>query len=109
MSHQILVNYDEVYSKVAELRNRIQTELMEMNATYRQAASTLNGMDGSTNAAMTEAMVSNQKKTQVTADTLIKLLSFIDASTRQIERGEQSIARTFESTRTRAGRTGGTH
>ena len=109
MSNQILVNYDEVYTKVAELRHRIQTELVEMNAAYRQAASTLNGMDGSANAAMIEAMVSNQRKSQITADTLTKLLSFIDASTRQVERGEQNIARTFESARMRGIRTGGAH
>jgi len=107
MSNQILVNYDEVYSKVSEMRRRVQTELFEVNASYRQGRSALNGMDGSANAEMQEAVAASQRKAQVTADTLTKLLSFIDTSTRQVERGEQNIARTFQSANARIMRMGG--
>jgi hypothetical protein len=104
MSNQIKVNYEEVYNKTAELRQHITRELRDASTCYRQAGNQLRGMDGSANAEMIHSMQFSLQKSQVTADTLTKLLMFIDTSTRQIERGEQNIARAFESSQIRKDR-----
>ena len=104
MTQEIRINYEEVYSKTAECRQRIQSELREMETEYRHAQSALHRMDGSTNAAFMEAMVSNQEKARSAAETLSKLLSFIEASTRQIERDEMLMAQVFTRSKVRANR-----
>jgi hypothetical protein len=96
-----------VYSKTAELRQRIETELREMDTEYHQVRLSLQRMDSRTNATLMETMTENQQKARLTADTLHKLLAFIDTSARQVERNEQMIARVFTTSRVRAGRTGG--
>lgn len=98
---QIHINFDEVFTKTTELRRYAEAELREANTIYRQAASALNRMDGSTNSEIINAVQSNQAKAEVTINTLTKLLAFIDTSARQVERAEQTIARTF---RTSTGR-----
>jgi len=95
MSQEIRINYQEVYTKTAELRQRIQTKLQEMENTYRQVNTGLNQMDSYTNAVLIETMEQNRLKAQLTAETLNKLLSFIEASAQQVERDEAIIARTF--------------
>jgi len=107
MSQEIRINYEEVYSKTAELRQRIQSELQEMEGAYRQAGSTLHSMDSRTNAVIIESMEANRIKAQVTAETLTKLLSFIDTAAKQVERDESTIARSFNQTRVRTARRGG--
>jgi len=97
MSGEILINYGEAYSKFTELRNRVETELRETANDYRQANFAASQMYGSTNAHFAEAMAANHRKSQVTADTMTKLILFMDNSARQVEREEQSIARIFES------------
>ena len=99
MSGQILIQYDAVYSKTAELRQRIENELAEMEASYRQVQSTLRGMDGKANAMFIETMETNREKARLTADTLRKLLSFIENSARQVEQEERIIKSMFASTR----------
>jgi len=106
MSNQIFINYDEVYSKTAALRRRAVDELREANTAYRQIASSLRRMDGSTNAEIEDAMQANQQMSQTTVDTLTKLLSFIELSARQVERGEQTMARAFRSVSIRNQRRG---
>jgi len=95
MSQEIRINYQEVYAKVAELRQRMESELQEMEGTYRQASTTLNQLDSQTNAALIETVEQNRAKSQVTAETLTKLLSFIEASAQQVERDEAMISRAF--------------
>ena len=104
MSDQILINYGEVYSKVSEFRNRIDAELQQTNNDYRQGNFAINQMDGSANAHFAEAMIANQRKSQVTADTVTKLIMFMDHSARQVERKEQNIARIFEASAMRTSR-----
>jgi len=101
---EIKINYDAVYSKTAELRQRIQTDLREAEATYRHAQTDLRRMDSRTNAEFTEAMELNQQKSQVTIETLAKLLTFIETSTRQVEREEMVITRAFTPSRAHARR-----
>ena len=107
MSREIRVQYEEVYSKTAELQRCIQVELQEMEASYHQATSSVHRMDSRTNAAFMEIMAANRLKAQVTAETLNKLLSFIETSARQIERDEAMIKRAFALSRINAIREGG--
>jgi len=107
MSDQILVNYEEVYSKTAELRQRIRTELIEMDTAYRRCQAELRNMDGKTNAEFIETLAENQRKARVTADTLQKLLAFIENSARQVERNDQMFKRAFNSSRMGVRRRGG--
>ena len=95
MTGEILVQYDAVYTKIAELRNRLNTELHEMDATYRQVRTMLRGMDGRTNAVFMETMEENQKKARITADTLNKLISFMETSARHVEQEEMILKRMF--------------
>ena len=107
MSGQILIQYEAVYNKTAELRNRIDIEIREMDTAYRQAQSGLRGMDGRTNAVLMETMECNQQKARTTADTLQKLLTFIEHSARQVERNEQAIYSVFSLSNLRTVRIGG--
>ena len=104
MPQEIRINYEAVYTKTRELRQRIQSELREVTTTYRQAQTSLQRLDSRTNAEFTEAMVLNQQKCQVAVETLTKLLSFIETSTRQVEREERTISRAFMTSRVRTRR-----
>ena len=88
MSDRFQIKYTEVYSKTAELRSRIESELSNMDAAYRQAQSDLHGLDGKTNATFMETIEQNKMKAHVTAETLHKLLTFIELSSRQVEHDE---------------------
>jgi len=99
MSREIKINYPEVYTKTTELRQRIQSELRELEGTYRQANTSLHRMDSKTNGAIIETMEANREKARVTAETLTKLLSFIDAAAQQVEREENAMSRIFTSAR----------
>jgi len=105
---EIKINYAEVYSKTAELRNRLEAELREMDAGYRQVHSTLQGMDSRTNATFMEAMAANQSKARITSETMIRLLSFMDGAAREAEQKEQQIARVFAMARPRIAAEGDT-
>ena len=95
MSNNFKINYTEVYSKTAELRNRIESELASMEGAYRQIQSDLNGLDGESNAALMDSMERNQIKAYTTAETLHKLLTFIELSSRQVEQDELKIKGMF--------------
>ena len=95
MAGEILVNYEAVYTKTAELQQCVEAELSELDSTYRQVQSTLQNMDGGANGLLIETMLANQQKACVTADTLCKLLMFIDNSARLVERDELMMKRIF--------------
>jgi len=100
MSGEILINYDEVYRKTAEMCRNIETELREMDTAYRHVGSMLNRVvDGKTNAVFAQAMEVNQQKARVTAETLHKLLNFMETSARQVERAEGMHTRAFNLSR----------
>jgi len=100
MSGEILINYDEVYRKTAEMRNHIETELREMDTAYRHVHSSLNRfVDGRTNAVFAEAMQVNQQKARIAAETLRNLLTFMENSARQVERAEDMHTRVFSFSR----------
>ena len=94
---EIKINYQEVYTKTTELRQRIQAEIQELEGTYRQANTSLRRMDSKTNGVIIETMESNREKARVTAETLTKLLSFIDSAAQQVEREENAMSRVFTS------------
>ena len=102
MSNQILINYDEVYSKTRELRTRLSSELRDMNAEYRQIQSTIQRMDGRTNAEFAEVINANQHKVQTTMETLQRLLTFIESSARETEQEEHRIRQIFSATISRS-------
>ena len=104
MSGEILINYEEVYSKARELRTRLSTELREMDAGYRQINSALIRMDGRTNAELMETCAINQAKSQATVDALQHLIMFIEQSARATEQEEQAIKRVFDQTAVQASR-----
>jgi len=91
MSDKFQINYTEVYSKTAELRSRIESELSNMDAAYNQIQAGLQGMDGEANASFMETMEENQIKAYVSAETLHKLLTFMELSARQVESNELKI------------------
>jgi len=107
MSEKIIIDYDAVYTKTAELRRHLEAELREMNNVYRHAHNALRHMSGKTHEHFVEAMTQNQNKAQVTAETLRKLITFIDDAAKNVERNENIHARAFMSTQTTPRRIGG--
>jgi len=105
MSNQIFINYGDVRSKVRELRTRLNNEMRDMNAEYRQVQSTLGRMDSRTNAEFAEVVIANQNKAQVTAEALQRLLTFIESSARETEQEERRIKQVFSATMSRRTRT----
>jgi len=101
MPNKFQINYTQVYSKTAELRNRIQSELENMDAAYKHAQAGLQGMDGKTNAAFMEAMEDNKMKAHVSAETLHKLLTFMELSARQVESDEHRLKSMYTLARAR--------
>ena len=95
MSGKIMIQYDAVYAKTAELRSRLEVELREMEGFYRQMETVIHDMDSRTNAVFTEAMMENQRKAKVTTEALDKLLMFIELSARQVEHDELMLRGTF--------------
>jgi len=97
MSDKIAIQYDAVYTKVAEYRTRINAELQEVEACYRHIQQDLHGMDGATNAAYFTLMQENKRKVEATAEILHKLLTFIDVSAMQFQAEEMLIKKSFDS------------
>jgi len=92
---EIRINYEAVYAKTQELRSFLEAELREMDLGYRQVQSSLQGMDGSTNATLMASMTVNQSKARATSETMLRLLAFMENAAREAEREEQRIARIF--------------
>ena len=90
-SGKIMIRYQAVYSKVTELRRRIESELNEMDASYRQLQSSLENMDGSAHATILSTMEENRIKAQITSETLHRLVSFMELSARRVEQDELTL------------------
>ena len=97
MSDRIHVDFTTVYSQTAALRSQVAAEIDCMEGEYQQIQSMLDTVDSATNFALKEAMEINRQKTQLTAMTLDKLLSFMSNSTMQVETTESKIKSVFES------------
>ena len=92
---QIKINYEAVYNKTRELSNRLQNEIRDMDSNYRHIQAGLQQMDSRTNAVLMEAVVENQNKARVTAESLQRLLVFIENATREVELEEQELTRMY--------------
>jgi hypothetical protein len=91
MAGEIRINYDDVYGKTAELRNRITSEIGSMENECRQIQTMLDGVDGAANAAIKRAVETNREKALIAAMTLNKLCSFAAGSSMQVETVEQKV------------------
>ena len=94
---EILIDYQAVYTKIAQLRQQLQSEMHQTNQAYMQIQHELGRMDGLTNATFMETMQDNRRKAEVTCDTVQKLLTFMELSAREVERNEQMHTRAFQS------------
>lgn len=94
MSDQIKVNFEAVYGRIANLRARIEKEVLaESDEQYRRIGGLLQEVDGATNAAFIIASECNRQKTETTAVTLLKLLQFIENATREVQAGDIDLSR----------------
>ena len=92
---RIQIRYNEVYSRVAELRSRAKSKIGEMDSGYAQIQSSLDSVDSATNASLMAAMERNARKAHTVAQTLDKLLSFMNSSTQQVELEDQAHQQAF--------------
>ena len=93
---QIQINYEEVYRRTAQLRNRINYDLLSrIENEYRNLDSVIDELDGATAAALKKTMEENRQKSIAAAAVLDKLLSFMANSSQQVELNEQIMANTI--------------
>ena len=97
----IQVNYDEVNSKVAQLRGHVTSNIVApVQSEYRQLLTNLRQtVDGATCASFQETLDANCRKAMAASSVLERLLSFMSNSSRQIQATEAQIARAFGATR----------
>ena len=101
---EILINYDEVYRKTAELKSYLEGDLFsQIESEYAQIQSGLDKVDGAANASLKEEMQQNKEKTLMMAKTLYKIYSFIEHSAREFEQKEKEMADTIASGTVNAG------
>ena len=93
---QVLVNYDQIFGDITSMRREIQSEIIQMQTSYQQCQHALTAMDGGGNFAIREAMVANMEKARVTADTLEKLLIFINDATREAQELDRAMGRVLD-------------
>jgi len=93
---QIQINYEEVYSKTAKLRNLINSDLLtRIENEYGQIQSMIDNLDSATNARLKESMEENRQKSIAAAKVMDKLLSFMANTSLQVQLNEQAMANTI--------------
>ena len=98
MKGEILINYEQVYSTVAEMRSYIQSDILTRAASdYEQIQSMLEQVDGATNARLKENMEEQKMKSIMVANTLDKLLSFMTNTAKEFEQIEEEMAQEIAS------------
>ena len=95
MSDQIFIDYEAVYTSCREWRRRLQTEVRDVDAEYRQIQSSLQNMDGRANAQMIEAVGANQGNIQLTVETLLRLLDTMESTAQAVEQEELRVKQMF--------------
>ena len=96
----IHIKYDEVYAETAKLKGHLASNVVaRADAEYRQMQSNLRNVDGAASAAYSDFIEENRRKTAIAANTIVKLLDFMENSARQIEASEQRIARAISTAR----------
>lgn len=95
---EIRINYDEVYKKTSELRNRIGSDLTaRVENEYRSLRETIRKVDGAANAKLKETSEENRRKSMMVAQTLDKMLSYMANSAKQVQLNEMMMARSIAS------------
>lgn len=95
MSDQIFIDYEAVYTSCREWRRRLQTEVRDVDAEYRQIQSSLQNMDGRANAQMIEDVGANQGNIQLTVETLLRLLDTMESTAQAVEQEELRVKQMF--------------
>jgi len=91
---EILINYEEVYSRTAAMKCYIRDELLaQIESEYEQIQAMLENVDGATNAGLQEAMEANKKKSIAVANVMDKMLTFMANSSKEFEENERAMAR----------------
>ena len=90
---KIQINYEEVYTRTAQMKTYINGDLLErINSDYATIQHILDNVDSNTNAKLKEGMELHRQKAVIAARTLSKLLTFMSNSSKQVELNEQRIA-----------------
>jgi len=97
--HEISINYDEVFSRISEIKGSIRSQVNIMNDEYNQVQASLNNLDSASNATLIAAIEKNKRKAAVYAEILEKLLMLIEGSSRQVQFQENKILSRFNQTR----------
>ena len=95
MASQLTLDYDKVYEQTAAMKAQLDAALKDMDSKYRQLGPLIEQTDGAANAALKEAAAANQKKSRTSAETLKKLLSFIETSAKSTKEVDEAIERIF--------------
>jgi len=70
---RINVSYHDVYSATAQLKQSIENEINAIELEYDQIQLSLDDLDSATNAFLQVAMLRNQRKALVAAETMLKM------------------------------------
>jgi len=100
----ILINYEEVYSKTKEMKSYIENDLFpQIENEYTQIQSALDKVDGAANTSLIEEMQQNKEKTIMMAKTLYKIFAFIEYSAMEFEQKDKEISDSIAAGATKTG------
>ena len=90
---EIKIDYAAVYSRTAELRNHINSDLLtRIENEYSQIQSELDGVDGAASAELKREMDENKKKEITVLQTLDRLLMFMICSAKEFELSDKTMS-----------------
>jgi len=95
---EMKVQFGEVHSKTSELRSRIEERIYAMESAYATIQSSLEGLDSASNATYIQTMERNKYKAYVMAETLNKLLAFLENSAIHVEQEDKNLGGVFNTT-----------
>ena len=95
MSDKIAIQYDAVYAKCAQLCANLDAAMANMDSKYALIRNDIQGMDSRANAVLSEAMIKNRNKAQMTCDVLKHLLGFMEKSSKQVEEDEKILKASY--------------
>jgi len=95
MATQLTLDYDKVSEQTAAMQAQLDAALKNMDDKYRHLDPLIEQTDGAANAALKETVAANQKKSRVSAETLKKLLSFIEGSAKSTKEVDEAIEHIF--------------
>lgn len=93
MDRTIYVNFPVVYAKINELRARLDADVIAASESQLvQTTNMLSQVDGETNGEMITAMNMNKEKTVLCAQTLRKMLDFIENAAHAVQAEDQQLS-----------------